>query len=401
MITKYSKFFESDTSKKKNLTLSYYAFDWDDNILYMPTVIHMEMRQGDEWVPVDVSTKDFAEKRNDPDYRLLDQSPESAFSEFRDNGPRGESAFLEDLKSAISQKEFGPAWGDFVECLSEGALFAIITARGHESGPMRMGVEWLIDNVLTEEQLNEMYNNLLKFEYLFKDSSESERLLRGVPSKNPVIKRYLDNCEFIGVSSPSRGGSPSNPEKAKEIALIGFKEKVNQFAKSLGVTAKIGFSDDDPGNVKHIEDLVKNLHHETFSHIKEFNVKKTTGGDIEKFRRTIESNISSDGTPGLEGSVMKFTQYNNMKDTLFTDSEDSGNTSLKRGSKQLAKMSKEILEEEEELDINEKVSEKNKDIEQIKNKIDKMDDKLAFLKLLDKLIKEYATRTTRGLKLKK
>ena len=52
-------------------------------------------------------------------------------------------------------------------------------------------------------------------------------------------------------------------------------------------------------------------------------------------------------------------------------------------------------------DINEKVSEKNKDIEQIKNKIDKMDDKLAFLKLLDKLIKEYATRTTRGLKLKK
>ena len=361
----------------------------------------MEMRQGDEWVPVDVSTKDFAEKRNDPDYRLLDQSPESAFSEFRDNGPRGESAFLEDLKSAISQKEFGPAWDDFVECLSEGALFAIITARGHESGPMRMGVEWLIDNVLTEEQLNEMYNNLLKFEYLFKDSSESERLLRGVPSKNPVIKRYLDNCEFIGVSSPSRGGSPSNPEKAKEIALIGFKEKVNQFAKSLGVTAKIGFSDDDPGNVKHIEDLVKNLHHERFSHIKEFNVKKTTGGDIEKFRRTIESNISSDGTPGLEGSVMKFTQYNNMKDTLFTDSEDSGNTSLKRGSKQLAKMSKEILEEEEELDINEKVSEKNKDIEQIKNKIDKMDDKLAFLKLLDKLIKEYATRTTRGLKLKK
>lgn len=393
MVRKFSEFFESVDSR----TLLYYAFDWDDNILYMPTVIHMEMKQGDDWVPVDVSTKEFAEKRKDPDYRLLDQSPESAFSEFRDNGPRGESAFMDDMRSAISSKEFGPAWPDFIECLTEGALFAIITARGHESGPMRKGVEWIIDNILSEEQIDEMYNNLLKFKYFFDNDVEYPRLIKGIPSKNPVVMNYLDNCEFIGVSSPSRGGSPSDPEKAKEIALLSFKEKVNDLARSIGVSAKIGFSDDDPGNVKHIEDVVKNLDHERFSHIKEYTIKKTTGGEISKFRRTIESNVGTDGTPGLEGSVMRFGDMNS---EIFTDNQDSGNTSLKVKSKKLAKMSKEILDEEEEENYSE--SKTFKEIDEIKKSIEKMDDKLDFLKSLDKLIKQYATRTTRGgLKLKK
>jgi hypothetical protein len=35
--------------------LLYYAFDWDDNILVMPTKIHMEKRVGDRWIPTTVS----------------------------------------------------------------------------------------------------------------------------------------------------------------------------------------------------------------------------------------------------------------------------------------------------------------------------------------------------------
>ena len=40
-----------------------YSFDWDDNILNMPTHIHLEKMVGDEWIPVDVSTSEFAEMR--------------------------------------------------------------------------------------------------------------------------------------------------------------------------------------------------------------------------------------------------------------------------------------------------------------------------------------------------
>ena len=100
MVKKFSEFiFESD-----GIELHYYAFDWDDNILHMPTVIHMDKKVGDEWKPVDVSTSDFAEVRNDKEnYRLRNNDPSEAFSEFRDEGPRGGDAFLLDTKKALSQ----------------------------------------------------------------------------------------------------------------------------------------------------------------------------------------------------------------------------------------------------------------------------------------------------------
>ena len=35
-----------------------------------------------------------------------------------------------------------------------------------------------------------------------------------------------------------------------------FKSKINQFASNIGVKAKVGFSDDDLKNVKHVEELI-------------------------------------------------------------------------------------------------------------------------------------------------
>ena len=34
------------SAKAKTLQLKYYMFDWDDNILHMPTRIHLERRTG-------------------------------------------------------------------------------------------------------------------------------------------------------------------------------------------------------------------------------------------------------------------------------------------------------------------------------------------------------------------
>lgn len=302
---KYLKTFESHVGSEKNENsyILYYCFDWDDNILYMPTVIHMEQLVDDEWIPTTVSTIKFAEVRTDLDNWRLGADP---FSEFRDIGPRGDSAFIEDMKTAISNDKFGPAWDDFIECLVNGCLFAIITARGHEAPTMRKGIEWIIDNILTEDQVYEMYNNLGKFLYLFKNNNTKfDRILRGVPSQNSVVKDYLDKCDYVGVSAPSRGGSPANPEKAKEDALMEFNDRVNQYAKSIGREAKIGFSDDDLRNVKHVEDLIQNLHKERFSHIASIVVKGTKDpNNITKTIRTFES-----GT-GLEASIVPFTSFN-------------------------------------------------------------------------------------------
>jgi hypothetical protein len=343
------KNFNQYISESNSDYLLYYAFDWDDNILYMPTVIHMEKKEGDVWVPEDVSTAKFAEVRSDIDnYRLADD----AFSNFRDDGPSGPTIFLEDAKKAISSGKLGPAWKDFIECLSSGALFAIITARGHESETMRNGVEWIIDNVLSEDQVYSMYNHLMMYAYHFADDrgESQERILVGKPSENKLVKEYLDNCDFVGVSAPSRGGSPENPEKAKEEALLQFQEKIDDYAAKVGLKAKIGFSDDDLKNVKHIEDLYANLSKERFPNITEFIVKGTKDPqNITKTVRTMESKVNetSQQTPGLESSVLKFTDFGNMTGQLYPQGPDQRQddfaNQFKRQTKYLTKTSKEIL----------------------------------------------------------
>ena len=349
MIKRFSQFISENTESG---ILLYYAFDWDDNILRMPTMIRLAKEIGDEWVPTDVSTAEFAEVRGDKEnYRLLNQSGDEAFSNFRDTGPMGGDIFLEDVKKAVSSGRFAPAWDDFIECLSNGSLFAIITARGHESETMRKGVEWIIDNVLTEQQIFELYNNLLKFSYFYDISTEADRLLKGTPSQNELVKLYLDNCDFIGVSAPSRGGTPDNPEKAKEEALLSFKSKVDRFAGQLGMKAMIGFSDDDLGNVAHIEDLADKLNHEQFPNIIKFVVKGTKDPENITKKVTMLGNLTetSHQTPGLENSVLTLTQFGNMSSRLNPSSpinrQDDFYNQFQNQIKYLAKNSKEILKD--------------------------------------------------------
>jgi hypothetical protein len=216
-----------------------------------------------------------------------------------------------------------------------------------------MGIEWIIDNILTEDQLYQMYNQLMKYSYFFGDTNvESERILRGQPSENPLISSYLDSCEYVGVSSPSRGGSPANPEKAKEDALLDFKAKVNDYAQNVGISAKIGFSDDDLGNVKHIEDLVDNLKNEQFPNIVEFVVKGTK--DPENITKKVLSREepvteTSQQTPGLESSVLPFTQFNNMTNKLYPSGplnrQDDFANQFRRQVDYLSKNSKEMRKE--------------------------------------------------------
>lgn len=336
-------------SESTENNLLYYALDFDDNILNMSTVIHMEKLIDGDWVPTDVSTAEFAIVRGDVDnYRLLNQDPSAAFSEFRDNGPRGEEAFLLDVKKAITEKRYAPAWEDFIECLTSGAIFAIITARGHEPEAMRPGIEYIIDKVLTDTQKQEMYNHLLAYLYMFKDENIDNvpKLLEDLstPSKDPIVKAYLDNCDLVGVSAPSRSGSASNPEKAKEDALMQFADKADRFAKMVGKKAKIGFSDDDPGNVRHITDLAKNLHHERFANIISFTVKDTNKPqEPSKFVRTFDK--FSEGIDPMQASTVSMRLPNAAMSGNMGGSDPYG-TALKIKSKELVRISDEISDDE-------------------------------------------------------
>ncbi len=249
------KKFEDFNSYKE---LSYYSFDWDDNILHMTTVIHMDKKSGEDWVPQDVSTEEFAKVRSDENYRLVNNDPVAAFCEFKDFGPRGQDAFLEDTKDAISKGKFAPSWNKFIDCLVDGSIFSIITARGHEPETIKRAVEYIIDTQSTKEQHNEMISNLMKFHEEF----ESEA------NEDAIIAEYLDLNYYFGVSADSfadrfrselgEGVSGAmNPEKAKEIALKFFIEKTHEYGSTIGAKVKVGFSDDDIKNVEHIENLMR------------------------------------------------------------------------------------------------------------------------------------------------
>jgi hypothetical protein len=196
-------------------------------------------------------------------------------------------------------------------------------------------VEYVIDEVLTKmpslnpgfSMADEMFQNLRKYQMVFRMEGPSDTQLKGQVSQNPLVKKYLDSCSFYGVSSSSFAkefgeASASNPEVAKEMALNFFIERCNEFGKSIGAkTVSIGFSDDDPKNVEHVEKFFKEKLPNMSGGVR-FSLIKTTdpsvrGGEMTKFTET------SNQATGMESSVLPFTKWNNMTQRLYPNSKDA------------------------------------------------------------------------------
>jgi len=235
-------------------TLRSYIFDWDDNILYMPTTIKMDKKEGGEWKPVDVSTEDFAHVRTSPDYRLRNNDPVLAFKDFRDSKP-----FIVDARKAIQSGSFAPSADKFKEALIYANPFGINTARGHKPQVLRDGVKLFIDMVLTDEEKSTMVANIKK------NLKETESL-----NDEQTIEYYLDHeGEYYPVSSEEFGkrfgletsGGAANPEHAKKVAIEHFVRKIFKNAKTLVNSdykkMSVGFSDDDVRNVKAVEEFIE------------------------------------------------------------------------------------------------------------------------------------------------
>jgi len=323
MLLRFNNFIKESVTGKG--TLLFYAFDWDDNILNMPTEIMVQTEDGGE---VGMSTADFAVYRSkigkeEFEYNgktIVGLDYNTAFRNFRDI--EDPEIFKKDVAKALQMEAFAPAWDDFIECLTNGSIFAIITARGHESAGMRKGVEYIIDN-LDQQDKEKMHDSLLMYLQLFGKSRDNEDSYESVSSfsKSELVQDYLDLCHFVGVSAPSRGGSPANPEAAKEEALREFITDVNGYAQKIGFVAKVGFSDDDPGNVKHMKDALSSQdldHEELWPFIKEFIIK-----DTNKPENVVKTNIptrrvksfgdfNESVTPGLEGSTISLQPETNL-----------------------------------------------------------------------------------------
>jgi hypothetical protein len=235
-------------------SLRTYIFDWDDNILYMPTTIKMDKKEDGKWVPVDVPTDEYAHIRTSPEYRLRDNSPGIAFSDFRESKP-----FIEDIKKAIHNDNFAPSADKFKEALINANPFGINTARGHKPEILRDGVRLFIDMVFTDEEKSKMAGNVKKILNQTKELTPDQS-----------IDFYLDEMgEYYPVSSEEFGerfgldttGGAANPEHAKKVAIEHFVRKVFDNVKTLVNSdykkLSVGFSDDDVRNVKAVEQFIE------------------------------------------------------------------------------------------------------------------------------------------------
>ena len=235
--------------------MKYYAFDWDDNIMYMPTKIILKDDEGNE---VPMSTEDFAEYRMDIGKEPFDYEGHQivGFADlpFRYFSTTGDKNFIVDSMNA----KVGPAWSDFVEAINNGSIFSIVTARGHTPSVMKDAVYNLIVSNYNGIDSNELVRSLEKY----RDLADEEQL-----SKKELIQEYLDLCKFYPVTYGE--GSATNPEEGKIKALKEFVSHVKHLSSFIRKKAflkkkianhepQIGFSDDDLRNVEKVKGHFEN-----------------------------------------------------------------------------------------------------------------------------------------------
>ena len=232
--------------------MKYYAFDWDDNIMYMPTKIILMDDKGEE---VPMGTEDFAEYRVKIGKEPFEYKGHKivGFAElpFRYFTTTGDKNFVVDSMTA----NLGPAWPDFVEAINNGSIFSIVTARGHTPSIMKEAVYNLIISNHQGINSDELAKNLIKY----RDIADEEEL-----PKRDLIREYLNLCRFYPVTYGE--GSAANPEDGKIKALNEFISYIREVSNFIHKKAflknkvsnkfaipQIGFSDDDLRNLEKVK----------------------------------------------------------------------------------------------------------------------------------------------------
>jgi len=265
--------FKGDTSP----TMKYYAFDWDDNIVHMPTKIMLRSDSGND---VGMSTEDFAEYRTQVGKEPFDYKGQTivgfADKPFRFFKTEGDKQFLIDSMKA----KVGPAFNDFKEAIENGSIFAIITARGHNPNTIKEAIYNYIISGFNGIDKDSLIKNLKKYRSFVDEEDMSDE---------DLIKSYLSLNKYNPVTFGDEKNAV-NPEEAKIMAMDEFVEYIKAMAavlnkkaylkKDMGnkfspIKPQIGFSDDD---IRNVESMKKHFENKPDNIVKTY----STAGGIKK-----------------------------------------------------------------------------------------------------------------------
>lgn len=209
--------------------LSFYFFDFDDNIMYLETPIFL--RNTDTKEVVQVSTGDFAsihpllgKSGKWESYAIFD----GTYSHFRDipadqlrKGQR--QYFVEDVAKAVEAEGDSwqaPAWKLFVHACSEQHPVSIVTARGHSAETLKAGVRVLVDKGLIPREPNyhtvfPVGNDEVRREQLGDEELEATT---PVLKKRAIIQTVEEALSKYGAKPPHTFGmSDDDPENVSLI----------------------------------------------------------------------------------------------------------------------------------------------------------------------------------------
>lgn len=200
----------------KTTKRTFNCFDWDDNIVYMPTNIIIFHKKTNE--EVSMTTEDFAhfrtyigknknfysndgifsnnkkyKKCNFKDFEIRGDEYKSlsSFREFRDCNNK---YFIQHLKEAIENKSFAPEWEYFIytlNCKKKSKESYIITARGHAPETIYEGLKYLKSQGLIKYLVP--LKNIFPVSYFNQDNAYSPQ-----EYKLRVIKDIIKKANNIG-----------------------------------------------------------------------------------------------------------------------------------------------------------------------------------------------------------
>jgi len=208
-------------------------FDWDDNIMFMPTAIVLFQKEtGKE---IQVETGEFATHRTEigssgkyANYELRSDRKTGSFRNFSDlSDPNVFKKDVNKAMSAVDKRWRGPSWNAFIFATrfnSSAKWTTIITARGHNP-------ETIFDT-LKDFRDQKIISYLPKVEGIYPVSNPEIGGEADSPSaaKTEIMKRLLDR-----ISS-----QPIDPKNARQV--------LNRSGNGHKKLHLWGFSDDDKGN---------------------------------------------------------------------------------------------------------------------------------------------------------
>ncbi len=129
--------------------LSFYFFDFDENILFLNTTSFLYHKDHDH--EVELTSRQYSNHYYDIGQRGPYQNYEVRKHSFRNFSDHNDEPhqFLKDMSELVSlqHKEWqGPSWQFFEHAVAQARPLSLITARGHRPETLRQGISLLVQN---------------------------------------------------------------------------------------------------------------------------------------------------------------------------------------------------------------------------------------------------------------